>query len=682
MPRAPDLEEPLYGSPRRTASASSAQLAPGARRPCLVLPGGGATIAAIVFLCSEAVRLVAVRRADYGMQAHGIPHAHGIIQLASPVLRWLLLAPLLLLCSTLERRDAAAARVAALEQRIATNNVVSVPTAPCAVPWVAILALAILETSATYGLAAVTGASATADMAFAALAASWITVPVVIGLSMLLLRRFYRRSHAAAAALAAIGVAIGGACATSTAPFFCVAPLPPLTAALCAGVPAVVPQLHRLASSADGGSPSAVASSVSTAVGMVGPALALAAVYKEALLARPARPAASLVVPGSPPTQPNATLALMRFGLSLAVWEAFFAALLQAAMAPLVNSSEHVTLAELPAHVVNGTRCLMAVSSSQEESLEPPDSNCSGVGLVFAVFAVAEAGSRVAGYALIRSSSGGTFALVSTLLWPTMQLLSAWHLALGQAAVSPAWRYCEHGVDERACVTPLGPFDVASLTVCVAAVGLWCDSTRRMQGQVRRDDSGAATSSSSSSSSTAGAAAAAASYIEEGDDGAGAQEDDPSIDEIILEIVGLHRSGVYTLVVLIVLLVVSAVSLIVAWVEQVIHAIHCLLLRSSSDEVDRCSRREMFVYSGLALLPLVLVGGAVLLRWQMQRRGVQRRREACAAPGAMQATLHVYGPSSRFSPSHRDAAASSPCPWHSAPYHRLTLALSAGNRTL
>eukprot|EP01046_Picozoa_sp_COSAG06_P047200 COSAG06_NODE_6820_length_2761_cov_7.874530_4_plen_147_part_00 len=145
---------------------------------------------------------------------------------------------------------------------------------------------------------------------------------------------------------------------------------------------------------------------------------------------------------------------------------------------------------------------------------------------------------------------------------------------------------------------------------------------------------------------------------------------------------GLHRSGVYTLVVLIVLLVVSAVSLIVAWVEQVIHAIHCLLLRSSSDEADRCSRREMFVYSGLALLPLVLVGGAVLLRWQMQRRGVQRRREACAAPGAMQATLHVYGPSSRFSPSHRDAAASSPCPWHSAPYHRLTLALSAGNRTL
>jgi hypothetical protein len=92
---------------------------------------------------------------------------------------------------------------------------------------VAILALAILETSATYGLAAVTGASATADMAFAALAASWITVPVVIGLSMLLLRRFYRRSHAAAAALAAIGVAIGGACAPSTAPFFCVVPLPP-----------------------------------------------------------------------------------------------------------------------------------------------------------------------------------------------------------------------------------------------------------------------------------------------------------------------------------------------------------------------------------------------------------------------------------------------------------------------
>ena len=41
-------------------------------------------------------------------------------------------------------------------------------------------------------------------------------------------------------------------------------------------------------------------------------------------------------------------------------------------------------------------------------------------------------------------------------------------------------------------------------------------------------------------------------------------------------------------------------------------------------------------------VPLLLLASAILLRWQTKRWGEQRRRAACAAPGAVRATLHVY----------------------------------------
>ena len=45
----------------------------------------------------------------------------------------------------------------------------------------------------------------------------------------------------------------------------------------------------------------------------------------------------------------------------------------------------------------------------------------------------------------------------------------------------------------------------------------------------------------------------------------------------------------------------------------------------------------------VALLPLLLLGGAAVLRWQRRRSGERRRQESLAQPGAVRATLHVYG---------------------------------------
>ena len=45
----------------------------------------------------------------------------------------------------------------------------------------------------------------------------------------------------------------------------------------------------------------------------------------------------------------------------------------------------------------------------------------------------------------------------------------------------------------------------------------------------------------------------------------------------------------------------------------------------------------------VALLPLLLLGGAAALRWQRRRSGERRRQESLAQPGAVRATLHVYG---------------------------------------
>ena len=413
---------------------------------------------------------------------------------------------------------------------------------------------------------------------------------------------------------------------------FACAPRASLTRVLPYVWTTVIPQLHYLATNSDAtggghaiGSPSAVASSVFTAVGLVGLPLAIATVYTEALLARPG------------PQRP--VVALVRFGLSLVVWEALFSAILHALMLPVVYSSEHVTLATLPAYVANSTRCLMAVSPDQESLPSDEGSPCRGIGLVFAALATTEAASRLAAYAMIRSSSAGSFVVVSTLLWPAVQLISAWPFAMGRAVASPGWHFCGHDAEtpDYPCIIPLGPFDVASLGVCAVAVAIWCKSAPR---QGRQQDEHAAGGVFSRTSSEAR------------NDDSDMSDEDATFDDVALEVVGLHRQGVYILVMLIVLVLAVCVGTVVAWVGLVTRAIGCLFRESHS----RCSQTELLESCVLALLPIALVGSVVLLRWQLKRRGARRRQEACNAAGAVTATLHVYGVFPQSSPNSSLAA--------------------------
>jgi hypothetical protein len=207
MPRAPPpLEERLLPttSTQRTAAA-------GGRRACRLGTDGCAVLAGVVFVALVVVRTVAGQRAEYGMRRVNVRHPHRTIQVVAPVLRFLLAAPLLVAANLAERRSVAAAGLSALDQRIATREPVFLPPGPRAVPWVGILFLALIDTTATVGLSAVTGAPATADAAFVALATGWIVVPIVIGLSVLVLGRTCRRGHIVAVAIAAVGVALGGA---------------------------------------------------------------------------------------------------------------------------------------------------------------------------------------------------------------------------------------------------------------------------------------------------------------------------------------------------------------------------------------------------------------------------------------------------------------------------------------
>jgi hypothetical protein len=101
-----------------------------------------------------------------------------------------------------------------------------------------------------------------------------------------------------------------------------------------------------------------------------------------------------------------------------------------------------------------------------------------------------------------------------------------------------------------------------------------------------------------------------------------------------------HVGGVYILVMLIVLALAVCVGTTVGWVRQVIYALGCLFRASD----DRCTQRELVQSCVLALIPFALLGSAVLLRWQSNRRGARRRQEASSAAGAVSVTLHVYGP--------------------------------------
>jgi hypothetical protein len=556
-------------------------------------------LAGVVFVLLVLVQTVMVMRAEYGMMRVSVQHPHSTIQAVAPVLRFLLGVPPLLVANFAERRSAAAARLSALDQRIATREPVLVPPGPCAVPWAGILFLALIDTTARIGLPAATGAPAAADAAFVALATGWITVPIVIGLSIIVLGRKFRRSQLLAAASAALGVALG-----------------------------VIPQLHRLAASGEAavghgvGSPAAVASSVSTAVGMVGLPLGFATVYREALVGRPG------------PQRP--AIALVRFVLSLVVWEAFFSAMLQAAILPLIYASDPVTF---PAYFVNETRCLIAVSFDQESLTSDAGGSCQGVGLVFVVLATTEAAVRVAAYTMIRSSSAGSFSIVSTLLWPATQLVSAWPLALGKAVAAPGWHFCRSGykAPEYPCLTPLGPFFVSSLAICVVAVAIWCNITQRRRQHAETVEDGLVSPSRSSSHAV----------VLTHNDAGNIPGEDATFDEIVHEVVGLHREGVYILVMLIVLALTVFVGITVGWVRQVVHALGCLFRASDS----RCTQRELVQSCVLALLPLALLASALLLRWQLNRRGARRRQEACRAAGAVSVTLHVYGAFSPSSPS-------------------------------
>eukprot|EP01043_Picozoa_sp_COSAG02_P017986 COSAG02_NODE_827_length_16704_cov_8.649322_11_plen_647_part_00 len=591
MPRAaPPLEERLLpnASTQRVVGA-------GGQRVCWLGPDCCAVLAGVVFVVLVLVRTVMVLRAEYGMMRVSVQHPHSTIQAVAPALRFLLAVPLLVVANYAERRSAAAASLSALDQRIATREPVLVPPGPCAVPWAGILFLALIDTTASVGLSAATRAPAAADAAFVALSTGWITVPIVIGLSIIVLGRTFTRSQLVAAASAALGVALG-----------------------------VIPQLHRLAASGETavghgvGSPAAVASSVSTAVGMVGLPFGFATVYREALVGRPGsqRPA----------------IALVRFVLSLVVWEALFSAILQAAFLPLIYASDPITLATFPAYFVNETRCLIAVSFDQESLPSDAGGTCQGVGLVFVVLAITEAAVRVAAYAMISSSSGGSFSVLSTLLWPATQLVSAWPLALGKAVAAPGWHFCRTGYKdpEYPCLTPLGPFFVSSLAVCVVAVAIWCNITHRWRQHEEAVESGVVSPSSSSSHAV---------VVTHSDDG-GIPEEDATFDEIVHEVVGLHRQGVYILVMLIVLALAVFVGMTVGWVGQVVHALGCLFRAAD----NRCNQRELAQSCVLALLPLSLLASALLLRWQSNRRGLRRRQEACRAAGAVPVTLHVYGP--------------------------------------
>ncbi len=392
--------------------------------------------------------------------------------------------------------------------------------------------------------------------------------------------------------------------------------------------PTVIPQLRRLAASGEvtGGhgvdSPAAVASSVSTAFGMVGLPLAVATVYREALVDRPG--------PQSP------AIALVRFVLSLVAWEALFSVILQAGILPLIYAGDPVTLATFPEYFVNGTRCLVAVSLEEDSLPSDAGGTCRGIGLVFVVLATTEAAVRVAAYTMIRSSSAGSFSIVSTLLWPAMQLVSTWPLALGRAVTAPGWHFCGSGdkAPEYPCLTPLGPFYVSSLAVCVVAVTIWCHSARQLSQHAEIMEGGVFSRSSSSSH------AAALTH----DDDEDMSEEDATFDDIVLEVVGLHRQGVYILVMLILLALAVCIGITVGWIRQVIHALSCLFRASD----DRCTQRELLESCVLAVLPLALLGSALLLRWQLNRRGARRRQEACSAAGAVSVTLHVYGPFAQF----------------------------------
>ena len=380
MPRAPgSLEERLTPNQQGLQSSSAPPSAPARRGAPLAVAAG------LLFLVLDAVRLLARRRQDHAL-THIAPHPASVAQLSAPLVRLLLLAPLLAACSCAKReaRDGA-------------------PPAPVRVPYVAILCLAALETAATYGFAATTDSHAPADAVFTAVVLGWISLPLTLALSRRVLQRGYQRGpfggHYAAAAAAAVGVAVG-----------------------------VALQLHALAGGGAAnpgegvGSAAAVASSVTTAVGMAGLPLGLSWVWKEAVLERTcpstAATRSSLLSPATAAPEPASRAAAARSVLSLAVWEALFTLLLQGALLPIVYSSEHGTLRSLPDHVANGTRCLLeTVDRMHDDRTQQPDP-CDGAGAVFLLLAVAEAGSRLAGLALIRVGSAGSFAMVSTLTWP------------------------------------------------------------------------------------------------------------------------------------------------------------------------------------------------------------------------------------------------------------------------
>lgn len=177
------------------------------------MDGHAPVLASLVFVLLAVVRSAAVVRTEYGM-GMSVRHPHSTIQVAAPVLRFLITAPLLAVANFVERRAIAAASLAALNQRITSREPVFVPPGPCAVPWVGIFFLALVDTNATVGLSVATRASAAADAAFSAFSTGCITVPITIGLSRLVLGRTFRRSQLAAAALSAGGIALGGAMRT------------------------------------------------------------------------------------------------------------------------------------------------------------------------------------------------------------------------------------------------------------------------------------------------------------------------------------------------------------------------------------------------------------------------------------------------------------------------------------
>ena len=517
MPRAPgSLEERLTPNQQGLQSSSAPTSAPARRGVPLAAAAG------LLFLVLDAVRLLARRRQDHAL-AHIAPHPASVAQLSAPLVRLLLLAPLLAACSCARKREARDG---------------GAPPAPARVPYVAILCLAALETAATYGFAATTDSHAPADAVFTAVALGWISLPLTLLLSRRVLQRGYQPrpfgGHYAAAAAAAVGVAVG-----------------------------VALQLHALAGGdaanpGEGvGSAAAVASSVSTAVGMAGFPLGLSWVWKEAVLERTcpstAATRSSLLSPAAAVPEPASRAAVARSVLSLAVWEALFMLLLQGALLPIVYSSEHGTLRSLPDHVANGTRCLLeTVDHMHDDRTQRPDP-CDGAGAVFLLLAVAEAGSRLAGLALIRVGSAGSFAMVSTLTWPMGQLLSTWHAALGDATVAPSW-HCDHATTPG-CILPFGPLDVASLAICAAALGLWCVSSNR---QAQQD--AAARDAAAVSAPTAGS------------------DDEPEWEAVVEEVVGLRREGVWCLAVLLVGLVILGVGLFLAWVTVLtVRRIHITL---------------------------------------------------------------------------------------------------------